>query len=130
MVDFHGALNTIAASCMKIANDIRFLSSGPRCGLGELILPENEPGSSIMPGKVNPTQCEALTMVAAQVMGNNVAVSIGGSNGHFELNVFKTMIIYNVLTSMRLLSDSINSFVDNCLVGIKANEDRIADILK
>lgn len=103
MVEVHGALNTIACSYMKIANDIRFLGSGPRCGLGELSLPENEPGSSIMPGKVNPTQCESMTMVAAQVMGNNVACTIGGSNGHFELNVFKPLVASNVLRSIRLL---------------------------
>lgn len=104
MVEVHGALNTIAVSLMKIANDIRFLASGPRCGLGELSLPENEPGSSIMPGKINPTQCEALTMICAQVMGNQVAVSVGGSNGHFELNVFKPLIASNVLRSIQLLS--------------------------
>lgn len=120
-----GALNTLAASCMKIANDIRFLASGPRCGLGELSLPENEPGSSIMPGKVNPTQCEAMTMVAAQVMGNHVGVTIGAANGHFELNVFKPMIIANVLRSVALLSDSMVSFTDNCLSGIVANTQRI-----
>jgi len=114
---------------MKIANDLRFLASGPRCGLGELSLPENEPGSSIMPGKVNPTQCEALTMVAAQVMGNNVAVSVGGSNGHFELNVFKPMMVANVLRSIRLLGDSSNAFVDKCVVGIEANRERIDKLL-
>lgn len=103
MVEVHGCLNTIAVSLMKIANDIRFLGSGPRCGLGELLLPENEPGSSIMPGKVNPTQCESLTMICAQVMGNQVAVSVGGSNGHFELNVFKPLVASNVLRSIRLL---------------------------
>lgn len=103
MVEVHGVLNTIAVSLMKIANDIRFLGSGPRCGLGELMLPENEPGSSIMPGKVNPTQCESMTMIAAQVMGNQVAVTIGGSNGHFELNVFKPLVVSNVLRSIRLL---------------------------
>merc|ERR1712130_962464 len=108
MVEVSGALNVLACSIMKIANDIRFLGSGPRCGLGELSLPENEPGSSIMPGKVNPTQCEALTMVAAQVMGNHVAVTVGGSNGHFELNVFKPMMIRNLLHSIRILSDSMN----------------------
>jgi fumarate hydratase class II len=105
LVEAHGALNVLAVSLMKIANDIRFLGSGPRCGLGELSLPENEPGSSIMPGKVNPTQCEAMTMVAAQVMGNNTTVSIAGSNGHFELNVFKPVMIKNVLQSIRLISD-------------------------
>ncbi|KZV75544.1 fumarate hydratase [Peniophora sp. CONT] len=129
LVEAHGALNVIAVSFMKIANDIRFLGSGPRCGLGELSLPENEPGSSIMPGKVNPTQCEALTMVAAQVMGNNTTVSIAGSNGHFELNVFKPVIIKNVLQSIRLLSDGARSFTKNCVVGIEANEARINTIL-
>jgi fumarate hydratase, class II len=124
-----GALNTLAVSLMKIANDIRLLGSGPRCGLGELSLPENEPGSSIMPGKVNPTQSEALTMVAAQVMGNHVAASIGGSNGHFELNVFKPVIIYNVLQSIRLIADACVSFTDNCVVGIEANRDRINKLL-
>lgn len=103
MVEVSGCLNTIACSLMKIANDIRFLASGPRCGLGELSLPENEPGSSIMPGKVNPTQCEAMTMVCAQVMGNNVAVSVGGASGHFELNVFKPLVVSNVLRSIKLL---------------------------
>jgi fumarate hydratase, class II len=129
LVDASGVLNTIAVSLMKIANDIRLLGSGPRSGLGELSLPENEPGSSIMPGKVNPTQCEALTMVAAQVMGNNVAVSIGGSNGHLELNVFKPVIIFNVLQSIRLLADACVSFTDNCVVGIEANKDRIAKLM-
>jgi fumarate hydratase class II len=124
-LELSGALNTLAASCMKIANDIRLLGSGPRCGLGELSLPENEPGSSIMPGKVNPTQCEAMTMVAAQVMGNHVAVSIGAANGHFELNVFKPMIIANVLRSIALLADASVSFTNNCLKGIQANEKRI-----
>jgi fumarate hydratase class II len=129
MVELSGMLNTIAVSLMKIANDIRLLGSGPRCGLGEIALPENEPGSSIMPGKVNPTQCEALTMVCAQVMGNHVAVSVGGSNGHMELNVFKPVIIYNVLQSIRLLADSAVSFTDQCVVGIKANEARIEKLL-
>ena len=129
MVELSGALNTLAASCMKIANDIRFLGSGPRCGLGELSLPENEPGSSIMPGKVNPTQCEALTMLACQVIGNHVAVTVGGSNGHFELNVFKPVMAYGVLQSTRLLADGARSFTDNCVVGIVANEDRIAQLL-
>ena len=114
---------------MKIANDIRYLGSGPRCGLGELSLPENEPGSSIMPGKVNPTQCEAMTMVAAQVMGNNTTVSIAGSNGQFELNVFKPVIIKNVLQSVRLLADASRSFTKNCVVGIEANEKRINTLL-
>uniref|UniRef100_A0A915BTY8 fumarate hydratase n=1 Tax=Parascaris univalens TaxID=6257 RepID=A0A915BTY8_PARUN len=130
MVEVHGALNTVAVSLMKIANDIRFLGSGPRCGLGELSLPENEPGSSIMPGKVNPTQCEAITMVAAQVFGNQVAVTVGGSNGHFELNVFKPMIVRNVLQSTRLIADSCVSFAVNCVDGIKANEENIKKILR
>jgi fumarate hydratase class II len=129
LVECSGALNTIAVSLMKVANDIRFLGSGPRCGLGELFLPENEPGSSIMPGKVNPTQCEALTMVCAQVMGNHVAVSVGGSNGHFELNVFKPVIIRNVLESIRLIGDGCQSFTKNCVVGIEANEKRINQLL-
>ncbi|TFL06594.1 fumarate hydratase [Pterulicium gracile] len=129
LVEAHGALNVLAVSLMKIANDIRFLGSGPRCGLGEISLPENEPGSSIMPGKVNPTQCEAMTMVAAQVMGNNTTVSIAGSNGHFELNVFKPVIIKNVLQSIRLLSDASRSFTKNCVVGIVANEKRINTLL-
>jgi len=130
MVEVSGALNTIACSVMKIANDIRFLGSGPRCGLGELSLPENEPGSSIMPGKVNPTQCESITMVCAQVMGNHVAVSVGGSNGHFELNVFKPMMVANVLRSIRLLGDGCKSFTTNCVDGIEANREKIAQILK
>ncbi|KAE8676689.1 Fumarate hydratase [Hibiscus syriacus] len=114
---------------MKIANDIRLLGSGPRCGLGELILPENEPGSSIMPGKVNPTQCEALTMVCAQVMGNHVAITVGGSNGHFELNVFKPMIAAALLHSLRLLGDASASFEKNCVKGIQANRERISKLL-
>lgn len=118
MVELSGALNVIAVSVMKIANDIRLLASGPRCGLGEIQLPENEPGSSIMPGKVNPTQSEALTMVACQVMGNHTTITIAGSQGHFELNVFKPVIIVNVLQSIRLLADAIRSFTDNCLIGI------------
>lgn len=126
----HGVLNTLACALMKIANDIRFLGSGPRSGLGELSLPENEPGSSIMPGKVNPTQCEALTMIAAQVMGNHMALSIGASNGHFELNVFKPMIAYNFLQSVRLLTDGCNSFTDKCVVGIEANKDRINALMQ
>lgn len=129
LVEVHGALNVTAVSLMKIANDIRFLGSGPRCGLGELILPENEPGSSIMPGKVNPTQCEAITMVAAQVMGNQTAVTVGGSNGHFELNVFKPMIVRNVLQSIRLIGDSCQSFTNHCVVGLKANRERIDKLL-
>ena len=130
LVNFSGALNSLATSCMKIANDIRFLASGPRSGLGEISLPENEPGSSIMPGKVNPTQCEALTMIACQVMGNHVAVTVGGSNGHFELNVFRPMIIRNVIESINLLADGINSFIDQCLVGIEANRERITQLLE
>ncbi|KAF7268998.1 fumarate hydratase, mitochondrial-like [Rhynchophorus ferrugineus] len=129
LVEVSGALNVIAVSLMKVANDIRFLASGPRCGLGELSLPENEPGSSIMPGKVNPTQCEAVTMVAAQVMGNHVAVSIGGSNGHFELNVFKPMMVANVLRSIKLIGDSCKSFTVHCVDGIQANRDRIDKLL-
>jgi len=129
LVNLSGGLNTAAVALMKIANDIRLLGSGPRCGLGELSLPENEPGSSIMPGKVNPTQCEALTMVCTQVMGNHVTVSIAGSNGHFELNVFKPVIIYNVLQSIRLLADASVSFVDNCVVGIEANKERISKLM-
>lgn len=128
LVELSGALNSLAVSLMKIANDIRFLGSGPRCGLGELSLPENEPGSSIMPGKVNPTQCEAITMVCAQVMGNHTAVSVAGSNGHFELNVFKPVMIYNVLQSITLLSDSMNSFTDKCVSGIEANVERIEQL--
>lgn len=130
LVNFSGALNSLAVSVMKIANDIRFLASGPRSGLGEISLPENEPGSSIMPGKVNPTQCEALTMIACQIMGNHVAVTVGGSNGHFELNVFRPMIIRNVIESINLLSDGINSFIDQCLVGIVANQERITQLLE
>ncbi|XP_070578359.1 fumarate hydratase, mitochondrial-like [Ptychodera flava] len=130
LVEVHGALNVIACSLMKIANDIRLLGSGPRCGIGELILPENEPGSSIMPGKVNPTQCEAVTMVAAQVMGNHTAVTIGASNGHLELNVFKPMIAANVLQSVRLLGDACASFTQNCVVGIQPNDVQISRYLK
>lgn len=129
MVEVSGALNVIACSIMKIANDLRFLASGPRCGLGELSLPENEPGSSIMPGKVNPTQCEAITMVAAQVMGNHVAVTVGGSNGHFELNVFKPMMVANVLRSIRLLGDSCVAFTDKCVTGIEVNRARVDQLL-
>ncbi|KAL4202963.1 hypothetical protein AMTRI_Chr02g266090 [Amborella trichopoda] len=128
-VETSGALNTVATSLMKIGNDIRLLGSGPRCGLGELILPENEPGSSIMPGKVNPTQCEALTMVCAQVMGNHVAITVGGSNGHFELNVYKPMIASNLLRSLRLLADASISFEKNCVRGIQANRQRISKLL-
>ena len=129
LVELHGQLNVLAVSLMKIANDVRLLGSGPRCGLGELKLPENEPGSSIMPGKVNPTQSEALTMVCYQVMGNNVAVTLGGSNGHLELNVFKPLIAFNVLQSIRLLADASRSFTDNCVIGIEADRTRIARLL-
>jgi len=125
LVEVSGALKNLSVSLMKIANDIRLLGSGPRCGFAELNLPENEPGSSIMPGKVNPTQSEAMTMVCAQVIGNDVAVSVGGMNGHFELNVFKPLIVYNVLNSVRLLADAMDSFTDNCLVGISANTVQI-----
>ncbi|KCV68343.1 fumarate hydratase, mitochondrial [Fonticula alba] len=130
IIEAHGALNTFAASFMKIANDIRLLGSGPRCGLGEINLPENEPGSSIMPGKVNPTQSEAVTMVCTQVFGNHVTVTVGGSNGHLELNVFKPSMIKNFLHSLRLLADSCHSFTDNCVVGIEANTQRIDTIMK
>jgi fumarate hydratase, class II len=125
MVELSGAFKRAAVSLMKIANDVRMLSSGPRCGIGEITIPENEPGSSIMPGKVNPTQCEALSMVCCQVVGNDVAVTCGGMNGHFELNVFKPVIIFNVLTSARLIGDACESFNDNCAVGIEPNEERI-----
>ncbi|MCB1352241.1 MAG: class II fumarate hydratase [Rhodobacteraceae bacterium] len=129
MVEMSGALKTVAASLFKIANDVRLLGSGPRCGLGELILPENEPGSSIMPGKVNPTQAEALTMVCAHVMGNDAAVGFAGSQGHFELNVYKPMLSYNVLQSMQLLGDAAGAFTDNCIAGIKADEERISKLM-
>ncbi|MEN8723237.1 MAG: class II fumarate hydratase [Alphaproteobacteria bacterium] len=129
IVEASGALNTIAVSLMKIANDIRFLGSGPRSGLGELQLPENEPGSSIMPGKVNPTQCEALTMICAQVMGNHTTVSVAGSNGHFELNVFKPVMIYSLLQSIQLVSDGAVSFTDNCVVGIEPNIEEIERLM-
>ena len=130
LVQISGTINTVAVSLMKIANDIRLLGSGPRSGLGELLLPENEPGSSIMPGKVNPTQCEALTMVCAQIMGNHVAVTVGGSNGHFELNVFKPLIIKNVIHSTRLLGDAAKSFTNNCVIGIQANKEKIQELMK
>ena len=125
VVEAHGALKTLAVSLMKIGNDIRMLASGPRCGIGEIIIPANEPGSSIMPGKVNPTQAEALTMVCGQVMGNDVAINVGGSNGHFELNVFKPMMIRNFLESARLIGDACRSFNENCAVGIEPNHERI-----
>ena len=125
MVEFSGVLKTLAASLMKIANDVRWLGSGPRCGIGELSLPENEPGSSIMPGKVNPTQSEAMTMVCAQVFGNDVAINFGGAMGNFELNVFKPVIIFNLLQSIKLISDASESFTDNCVVGIQPNKANI-----
>ncbi|MCT6870270.1 MAG: class II fumarate hydratase [Bartonella sp.] len=130
ITNFHGSLNALATDLFKIANDIRFLGSGPRCGLGELSLPENEPGSSIMPGKVNPTQCEAMTMVACQVFGNETTVTVAASQGHFELNVYKPVIAYNVLQSIKILSDCMVSFADHCVEGIKANEERIHDLLE
>ena len=130
MVFTHGAIHTVAMACFKIANDIRFLGSGPRAGLGELALPENEPGSSIMPGKVNPTQCEALTQVCAHVHGNNAAIAFAGSQGHFELNVFNPMMAYNVLQSVRLLADAAVSFTDNCVVGIEPRLDNIEQGLR
>lgn len=129
IVEASGALNTVATSLNKIANDIRLLGSGPRCGLGEISLPENEPGSSIMPGKVNPTQCEAMTMVCAQVMGNHVTITIGGAQGHFELNVFKPVMVANLLQSARLVGDAAASFAERCVDGIVANEGRIHDLL-
>ncbi|WP_298835724.1 class II fumarate hydratase [uncultured Roseobacter sp.] len=130
MVEMSGALKTVSASLFKIANDIRLLGSGPRCGLGELILPENEPGSSIMPGKVNPTQCEALTQVCAHVMGNDAAVGFAGSQGHFELNVYKPMMAYNVLQSMQLLGDAASAFTDNLIDGLRADADRIEKLMR
>ncbi len=129
VVTLSGTLKTTAVACNKVANDIRLLGSGPRCALGELKLPENEPGSSIMPGKVNPTQCEAMTMVCAQVVGNDTAVAFAGAQGHFELNVFKPVLAYATLQSVRLLTDACHSFVDNCVVGIEADEERIKDLL-
>ena len=129
IVEASGALNTLACSLFKIAQDIRFLGSGPRCGLGELRLPENEPGSSIMPGKVNPTQCEALTMVCAQVMGNHTAITVSGMSGQFELNVFKPVLIRNLLHSFRILSDGMRSFEKNLVVGIEPDEKRISTLL-
>ncbi|WP_370931137.1 class II fumarate hydratase [Bartonella sp. DGB1] len=130
LTNFHGSLNSLAMDLFKIANDIRFLGSGPRSGIGELQLPENEPGSSIMPGKVNPTQCEALTMVATQIFGNNATVGFAASQGHFELNVYKPVIAYNVLESIRLLSDAMVSFTDHCIKGIIVNEDNIKNLLE
>lgn len=128
IIEASGALNVLAASLMKIAHDIRMLGSGPRCGLGEISLPENEPGSSIMPGKVNPTQCEALTMVCTQIMGNHTTITVAGSNGHFELNVFKPVMIYNLLQSIRLIAEGCISFTDKCVVGIEANKERITQL--
>jgi fumarate hydratase class II len=129
-VEMSGALNTLAVSLYKIAQDIRLLGSGPRSGLGELSLPENEPGSSIMPGKVNPTQCEALTMVCAQVIGNHVTITFAGSQGNFELNVFKPVVIYDLLQSIRLIGDAAVSFTDNCVVGIEANRAHIKALME
>ena len=129
LVYAHGALKTLAASMMKIANDVRWLASGPRSGIGELSIPENEPGSSIMPGKVNPTQSEAVTMLAAQVFGNDVAINFGGASGNFELNVFRPMIAHNFLQSVRLLADGMVSFNDHCAVGITPNRERIAELV-
>ena len=126
----HGALDALAAGLFKIANDIRLLGSGPRSGLGELILPENEPGSSIMPGKVNPTQTEALTMVCCQVFGNHTTVAVAASQGHLELNVFKPVLAYDMLQSIRLLADAARSFTDNCIVGIRADEARIGELMQ
>ncbi|MBT4568870.1 MAG: class II fumarate hydratase, partial [Marinovum sp.] len=130
MVEISGSLKTVAASLFKIANDIRLLGSGPRCGLGELVLPENEPGSSIMPGKINPTQCESLTQVCAQVIGNDAAVGFAGSQGHFELNVYKPMMAYNVLQSMQLIGDACSAFTDNLIDGLKADETRIDKLMR
>ena len=129
LVHAHGALKGLAASLMKIANDVRWLASGPRCGIGEITIPENEPGSSIMPGKVNPTQCEALTMLCCQVMGNDVAINMGGAMGNFELNVFRPMVIDNFLQSVRLLADGMDSFDHHCAAGIEPNRERITQLL-
>ncbi|MDW3568933.1 class II fumarate hydratase [Enterobacter asburiae] len=129
LVHTHGALKGLAASLMKIANDVRWLASGPRCGIGEISIPENEPGSSIMPGKVNPTQCEAMTMLCCQVLGNDVAVNLGGASGNFELNVYRPMVIHNVLQSIRLLADGMESFNEHCAVGIEPNRERISQLL-
>ena len=130
IIEMSGAIKTIAASIFKIANDIRFLGSGPRSGLGELILPENEPGSSIMPGKVNPTQCESITQVCAHIFGNDAAIGFAGSQGHFELNVYKPMMVYNLLQSIKLLGDASAAFTDNCVIGIRANEERIRALMQ
>jgi fumarate hydratase class II len=130
VVEASGVTRTLAASLMKIANDIRWLASGPRCGIGEITLPANEPGSSIMPGKINPTQCEALTMVATRVMGNDVAVGVAGSQGNFELNVFKPVMIYSLLQSIRLIADAVRSFTDRLVVGIRPDRERIETLMK
>jgi fumarate hydratase class II len=129
LVEVSGQLNTIACSLNKIANDLRLLASGPRCGLGELSLPANEPGSSIMPGKVNPTQCEAMTMVCAQVMGNHVAITVGGAQGHFELNVFKPLMVANLLQSARLIGDASKCFTENCVDGLTVNKSRVEELM-
>jgi fumarate hydratase class II len=129
LIEMSGAIKTVAASIFKIANDIRFLGSGPRSGLGELILPENEPGSSIMPGKVNPTQCEAITQVCIHIFGNDAAIGFAGSQGHFELNVYKPMMAYNLLQSIKLLGDAVLAFTDNCIIGVKADEERIRTLM-
>jgi fumarate hydratase, class II len=126
----HGALKTLACSLMKIANDVRWLASGPRAGLGEISIPENEPGSSIMPGKVNPTQSEALTMICAQVLGNDVAINIGGASGNFQLNVFKPLIIHNFIRSAKLLTQGVEGFTQHCIVGLKPNTHRIDELMK
>ena len=130
IVEASGALNVVAVSLMKIANDIRLMGSGPRCGFAELLLPANEPGSSIMPGKVNPTQAEAMTMVCAQVIGNHVTVTVAGCSGHFELNAFKPVIIYNLLQSAKLIGDACDSFTENCVKGIEVDESRIHDLME
>jgi fumarate hydratase class II len=130
LVAAHGALKTLAAALMKIANDVRWMASGPRSGLGEIRIPENEPGSSIMPGKVNPTQCEALTMLCCQVFGNDVAITVGGASGNFELNVFKPMIAHNFLQSVRLLADGMSSFDEHCARGIEADRERIQELME
>jgi fumarate hydratase class II len=129
-VSAHGAINSVATGLFKIANDIRLLGSGPRSGLGELMLPENEPGSSIMPGKVNPTQCEAMTMVCCQVFGNHTAITVAGSQGHFELNVYKPVLAYNMLHSIRLMADAARSFTEHCVSGIRADEKRIKELMQ
>jgi fumarate hydratase class II len=130
LVAAHGALKTLAVALMKIANDVRWLASGPRSGLGEISIPENEPGSSIMPGKINPTQCEALTMLCCQVFGNDVAITVGGASGNFELNVFKPLIAHNFSQSVRLLADGMTSFEEYCVRGIEANRERIGELME